>query len=238
MSSLTDHELPDSYHALVLLIDDQAFVGDAVCRALAGQEDIDFHFCPDPFQAVELANELKPTVILLDLVMPQMDGLTLLRRLRENPATADTPIVVLSAEEEAQTKSDAFAQGANDYLVKLPDVIELRARIRYHSRAHLNRLQREDAYEALRASQHELVYKNTELSLMNEELKKAFAEVKQLQGLLPICCSCKKIRDDKNYWHQIDSYLSEHTDVIFSHSLCPDCYAKVMNEWNDDRTNV
>ncbi|MEI8233407.1 MAG: response regulator [Verrucomicrobiota bacterium] len=237
MHSQNDHTLPDSYHALVLLIDDQAFVGDAVCRALAGLEDVDFHFCSDPFQAVELANKLKPTVILLDLVMPQLDGLALLRRLRANPATEETPIVVLSAEEEAQTKSDAFAQGANDYLVKLPDVIELRARIRYHSRAHLNRLQREEAYNALRESQHELVHKNTELSLINEELKKAFAEVKQLQGLLPICGSCKKIRDDKNYWHQIDAYLSEHTDVIFSHSLCPDCYAKVMNEWHDNRND-
>ena len=235
MPSKHDHELPDSYHALVLLIDDQAFVGDAVARALAGQEDIDLHFCPEPYQALQLANELKPTVILLDLLMPEIGGLTLLRRFRANPATAETPIVVLSAEEEAQTKSDAFAMGANDYLVKLPDVVELRARIRYHSRAYVNRLQREEAYAALRESQHELVRKNTELSLMNEELKKAFAEVKELRGLLPICSCCKKIRDDKNYWHQIDNYLAEHTDVTFSHSLCPDCYANVMKEWNDTR---
>ena len=238
MKPKPDHELPESYYALVLLVDDQTFVGDAVARALAGQEDIDLHYCPDPKAALELANQIKPTVILLDLVMPQIDGLTLLRRFRENPATAETPIVVLSAEEEAQTKRDAFGLGANDYLVKLPDVIELRARIRYHSRAYLNLLQREDAYKALRKSQQELVRKNTELSLMNDELKKAFAEVKELRGLLPICCSCKKIRDDKNYWHQIDSYLSEHTDVTFSHSLCPDCYAKVMQEWNDSRNEI
>lgn len=235
MSPETDHELPESYYALVLLVDDQTFVGDAVAHALAGQDDIDLHFCPDPNEALELANEIKPTVILLDLVMPKIGGLTLLRQFRENLATAETPIVVLSAEEEAQTKSDAFALGANDYLVKLPDVIELRARIRYHSRAYLNLLQREEAHTALRKSQQELVRKNTELSLMNDELKRAFAEVKELRGLLPICCSCKKIRDDQNYWHQIDTYLAEHTDVTFSHSLCPECYAKVMNEWNDSR---
>lgn len=231
-----DHELPEAYHALVLLIDDQAFVGDAVARALAGQEDIDLHFCSEPYQALQLANELKPTVILLDLLMPQIGGLTLLRRLRENPATAETPIVVLSAEEEPQTKSDAFALGANDYLVKLPDIIELRARIRYHSRAYIDRLQREEAHAALRNSQHELLCKNTELTLMNEELKKAFAEVKELRGLLPICSCCKKIRDDKNYWHQIETYLAEHTDVTFSHSLCPECYTNVMKEWNDTRS--
>ncbi|MCX6967675.1 MAG: response regulator [Verrucomicrobia bacterium] len=232
----TDHELPDSYHAMVLLIDDQPFVGDAVTQALAGQDDIDLHFCPDPQQALELANHLHPTVILLDLVMPQLDGLTLLKRLRANPVTAEVPIVVLSAEEEAQTKSDAFAIGANDYLVKLPDVIELRARIRYHSRAHLNRLHREEAHAALRESQQELVRKNTELSLKNEEIRQALAEVKELRGLLPICCNCKKIRDDQNYWCQIDAYLTEHTDVIFSHSLCPECYSNVMKEWHDQKT--
>lgn len=228
-----DHELPDLYHALVLLIDDQPFVGDAVTRALAGQSDIDLHFCSNPHQAIKLANELKPTVILLDLLMPKIDGLTLLKLFRENAATAEVPIVVLSAEEEAQIKSDAFALGANDYLVKLPDVIELRARIRYHSRAHLNRLHREAAYRALRESQQALVHKNTELCLSNEALKKALTEVKQLQGLLPICSCCKKVRDDQNYWHMIESYLAKHTNLAFTHGLCPDCYSSAMKEWSN-----
>ena len=232
-----DHELPDTYHALVLLIDDQAFVGDAVTRALNGQSDIDLHFCPNPHEAIALANTLRPTVILLDLVMPQISGLTLLKLFRENAVTAEVPIVVLSAEEEAQTKSDAFALGANDYLVKLPDMIELRARIRYHTRAHVNRLQREEAFIALRESQQQLVRTNTELRLLNEGLKKALDEVKQLQGLLPICCSCKKVRDDQNYWHLLDTYLTEHTDVTFSHGLCPDCYASMLKDWTDHGTN-
>ena len=183
MASTNDHELPDSYHALVLLIDDQPFVGDAVTRSLAGQQEMDIHFCSDPQRAIEVANHFKPTVILLDLVMPHLDGLTLLKRFRGNAATAEVPIVVLSADEDAQTKSDAFALGANDYLVKLPDTIELRARIRYHTRAHLNRIQREEAFAALRESQHELLRKNTELSFMNEHLSKALAEVKELRGM-------------------------------------------------------
>ena len=237
MTAPLHHELPDACHALVLLIDDQPFVGDAMKRALAGQPDIDLHFCSNPLEAVATANEFKPTVILLDLVMPQLDGLVLLKQFRENPDTAEIPIVVLSAEEEAQTKSDAFAGGANDYLVKLPDTIELCARIRYHSHAHLNRLQRAEAYKALRSSQRELVRKNTELSLINDDLKSALAEVKRLRGLLPICCNCKKVRDDQNYWRQLDNYISEHTDLMFSHSLCPECYANAVKEWNDHRTH-
>jgi len=234
MASTNDHELPDSYHALVLLIDDQPFVGDAVTRSLAGQQEMDIHFCSDPQRAIEVANHFKPTVILLDLVMPHLDGLTLLKRFRGNAATAEVPIVVLSADEDAQTKSDAFALGANDYLVKLPDTIELRARIRYHTRAHLNRIQREEAFAALRESQHELLRKNTELSFMNEHLSKALAEVKELRGMLPICCHCKKIRDDQNYWLQIDAYLAEHTDATFSHSLCPECYENAVKDWNEN----
>ena len=77
---------------------------------------------------------LKPTVILQDLVMPGVDGMSLVRDYRDNPATKDIPIIVLSTKEDPVIKSEAFAAGANDYLVKLPDHIELVARIRYHSR--------------------------------------------------------------------------------------------------------
>ena len=223
-----DFKLPESYHALVLLVDDQPFVADAIRRALDKQSDIDFHYCPHPVEAISTAAFLKPTIILLDLVMPDMDGLTLLAEMRAHPVTGETPIVVLSSKEESRTKSEAFALGANDYLVKLPDTVELRARIRYHSRAHLTRLQREEAFRALRESQQQLVMKNTELSVMNQELQQVVEEVHRLQGLLPICSYCKKVRDDQNYWHQIESYIAQNSDVIFSHSLCPDCFAKEM----------
>ena len=226
-----NHELPESFHALVLLVDDQAFVANAIRLALDQQPDIDFHYCPDPCNAIALAEEIKPTVILLDLIMPQMDGLALVQLFRANPGTSETPIVVLSAKEEANTKSDAFAIGANDYLVKLPDPIELRARVRYHSRAHLNRIQRDEAFKALRASQQELVRKNTELHIINQDLEHALAEVDKLRGMLPICSYCKKIRDDKNYWHVIETYICEHSDVVFSHGLCPDCLEKIKNDW-------
>jgi len=112
---------------------------------------------------VAVAQRTKPTVILQDLVMPGVDGLTLVQRYRENPATRDIPIIVLSTKEEAATKGAAFAAGANDYLVKLPDSIELIARIRYHSRSYLNQLQRDEAYRALRQSQQQLLETNLEL---------------------------------------------------------------------------
>ncbi len=147
----------------VLLVDDQSFVAEVLRRFFAEEKGIEFHYVSDPEQAVAKAAEIRPTVILQDLVMPGVDGLAIVGRLRANPATRNTPIIVLSTKEEAQTKSLAFNMGANDYLVKLPDRLELIARVRYHSRAYLNQLQRDEAYRALRESQQQLMESNAAL---------------------------------------------------------------------------
>lgn len=150
----------DENAAMVLLVDDQAMIGEAVRRGLSNEDNIDFHFCADPYQAVAHAVRIKPTVILQDLVMPGLDGLNLVREYRNHPATRDIPIIVLSTKDDPLIKSAAFAAGANDYLVKLPDNIELVARIRYHSRSYMMLLQRDAAYRALRVSQQQLLDTN------------------------------------------------------------------------------
>lgn len=165
--------IDDETPSLVLLIDDQALVAAAVQRALAEQSDIDFHYCADPMEAVELAAKIKPTVVLLDLVMPQLDGLSLLREFRKNPQLRSLPIIVLSSNEEGQTKSDLFRAGADDYMVKLPERLELLARIRHHSRAYVHRMQRDEAFNALRRSQYQLIESNTALLTVNEKLAAA-----------------------------------------------------------------
>ncbi len=161
------------YHVMVLLVDDQAMVCEAVRRALASEPDIDFHYCADAREALQTAAQIRPTVILQDLVMPGIDGLALLSQYRAHPATRDIPVVVLSTNENPQVKGQAFAMGANDYLVKLPDRIELIARLRYHSRAYLNQLQRDAAYHALRESQQHLMESNAQLTALNQKLEEA-----------------------------------------------------------------
>jgi phosphoserine phosphatase RsbU/P len=161
----------------VLLVDDQPMIGEVVRRMLAGQEDITFHYCKDPNKAIERANEIGPTVILQDLVMPDVDGLTLVKLFRENEATRETPMIVLSTKEEPAVKAEAFAIGANDYIVKLPDQIELLARIRHHSKSYIYLLQRNEAYQALQASQKMLAKDVAQAakyvySLLPEKLKK------------------------------------------------------------------
>jgi two-component system chemotaxis family response regulator WspR len=148
---------------VILLVDDQLMVGEAVRRSLGNEPGIEFHFCSNPLEAIAVAKRVRPTVILQDLVMPAVHGLDLVRQYRADPATKAIPIIVLSTKEEAAVKSEAFRIGANDYLVKLPDRIELIARIRYHSEAYLSLIQRDEAYRALRKSQQKLMETNLEL---------------------------------------------------------------------------
>ena len=147
---------PSSRGATVLLVDDQPIIGEAVRRMLVGEEGIAFHFCRDATAALEVAAEVEPTVILQDLVMPAIDGLELVRQFRAAERFREVPIIVLSSKEEAMVKAEAFALGANDYLVKLPDRLELVARIRYHSRGYIALLERNEAFVALQASRQVL----------------------------------------------------------------------------------
>ncbi|CAM2005098.1 SpoIIE family protein phosphatase [Acanthopleuribacter pedis] len=140
----------------VLLIDDQMMVGEAVRRMLSQAGDIEFHFLRDPRRAVEVALKIEPTVILQDLVMPEIDGLTLVKFMRAHPKLKMVPLIVLSVKEDPSTKAEAFNLGANDYLVKLPDKVELEARIRHHSKGYISMLQRNEAFRALKASQEAL----------------------------------------------------------------------------------
>ena len=161
----------------VLLIDDQAMIGEAVRRMLAGEADIEFHACRDATKALDEAVRIKPTVILQDLVMPDIDGLTLVKNFRAQDETRDVPMIVLSTKEEPAVKAEAFALGANDYVVKLPDRLELIARIRYHSRGYIALLQRNEAYTALQESQRRLAAEVRQAeryveSLLPDKLKK------------------------------------------------------------------
>lgn len=163
-----------SFPITVLLVDDQKIIAEAVKRMLNDQPDIVFHYCSDPTKALETAAQVKPTVILQDLVMPECDGILLVKYFRANPASRDIPIIVLSTKEDPKVKAEAFAVGANDYIVKLPDKIELVARIRYHSSSYIRLLERNEAYKRIEESQ----------KILNDELAEAAAYVR---SLLPPC---------------------------------------------------
>jgi two-component system chemotaxis family response regulator WspR len=168
MSNSNNTKADIQHHEItVLLVDDQAMIAEAVRRSLNSEEDLNFHYCQDPSKAIKLATEINPTVILQDLVMPDIDGLMMVRYFRVNKSTSQIPIIVLSTKEEASIKSEAFKLGANDYLVKLPDKVELIARIRYHSQSYINLLERNEAFRALEESRTKLAEANRTLQKLS-----------------------------------------------------------------------
>ena len=152
---------------VVLLVDDQPMVAEAIRRMLADETDIEFHYCDDSNDALEQVCEIQPTIILQDLVMPDIDGLALVTIYRENKQTHNIPIIVLSTKEDPRDKSKAFSAGASDYLVKLPDKIELVARIRAHSKSYLAQRQRDEAFRSLREVRKQLEISNKELQRLS-----------------------------------------------------------------------
>ncbi len=168
--------------AVVLLVDDQAMVAEAIRRMLVDEQDIEFHYCSDPRAAIQTAISLNATIILQDLVMPEIDGMMLVRFYRANPASRDIPIIVLSSKDDPSIKSEAFSNGANDYLVKLPNKVELIARIRAHSRSYMAQAERDAAYQALRDLQRQLENSNAQLEESNRELHR----LSSLDGLTGI----------------------------------------------------
>lgn len=154
-----------------------------------------------------LQREDAPLLAILDWMMPELDGVEICRRVRLIPAATPPYLILLTAKSGKEDVVAGLDAGANDYLTKPFHRAELRARVQVG--AHVLELQKNLA-ERVR------------------ELEEALSRVKQLQGLLPICSYCKSIRDDQNYWQHLDSYLTEHSEVQFSHGVCPACYTRVI----------
>ena len=193
----------------VLLIDDQPMIAEAVRRMLLPEQDITFHYCSDPTQALKVAKSCQPTVILQDLVMPEMEGLVLVRFLRaQNAPTKYVPLIVLSSKEEPVIKAKAFALGANDYIVKLPDKAELIARIRYHSKAYVNLLKRQEAEAILQADNFRMRKELDMLRQMQRMILPTAEELSEIEGL-----------DIAGYMEPADEVGGDYYDVLDTDGL-------------------
>ncbi len=211
----------DKKEIVVLLIDDQKLVGETVRRMLVDQASIEFHFCKNPLDAIEAAINIQPTVILQDLVMPQLDGLELVRHFRAEPALRDVPLIVLSGTEDAKTKAKAFALGANDYMVKLPDQVEVIARIRYHSRGYLNLLEREAHLERITwLAEHDPLTGCLNRRTWYEQLVQTSGVISDQENLAVAICDIdffKKIND--TYGHLCGDEALKHFVSVLQEKL-------------------
>lgn len=160
---MTDGQQENRGGVRVLLVDDQRIIAEALHRLLAEESDIALKWEGDAAQALQTAIDWQPTVILQDLVMPGADGLDLVRTFRAHAQTCHIPVVMLSMREDPRVKAQCFEAGASDYLIKLPDRLELHARLRYHSAACRSRQERDAALAALRESERALTEANVRL---------------------------------------------------------------------------
>jgi PleD family two-component response regulator len=159
--------------------------------------------------ALSLLQTTKPDLILLDIMMPEMSGFEVCHILKKHDDFRDIPVIFLTALIEPANEALGFEAGAVDYITKPYTPAILKLRISTHIE--------------LKSQKDELVRKNT-------ELEEALTRVRELSGLLPICMHCKKIRDDSGYWSQLETYISLHSQALFSHGICPECYAVEMEK--------
>jgi CheY-like chemotaxis protein len=199
---------------ILLVVDDEPINIEVIAHTMGGECEI--LAATGGRQALEIAAQTIPDLILLDVSMPEMDGYETLRRLKEMEAMNNIPVMFVTAFGAEEFELRGLKLGAVDYIVKpvRPELVKQRVR---------NMLE-------LRNSRELLAEQVLELQELNRKLQIEMDNVKTLRGLLPICCVCKKIRDDKGYWNQLETYITQNAGIEFSHGYCPECLEKALRD--------
>ncbi|NVN98491.1 MAG: response regulator [Geobacteraceae bacterium] len=172
----------------------------------------EIYFALDGSQALEHAGKVKPDLILLDVMMPVMNGYEVCRSLKESEELRDIPVIFITALDQPEHESQGLELGAVDYITKP-----------FNSKLVL-----------LRVHNHLMMkFQHDQLLARAIELEDAMAKIKILSGIIPICSSCKKIRDDAGYWQQVEEYISKYSEAVFSHGICNDCAKKLYPDYYD-----
>jgi DNA-binding response OmpR family regulator len=201
----------------VLIADDERLSAEVLARTLAGAN----HQVTTAADGEEALGILRgpdsPSLAILDWMMPKLDGPDVCRQLRTESAGARRYLILLTSRDAREDVVAGLEAGADDYLVKPCHQGELLARVSVGLRV-----------LGLQAG----------LAARVEELQLALSQVKQLSGLLPICSYCKRIRNDENYWTQVDTYLTQHSDAKFTHGICPPCFEALAKEIDEYGKNA
>jgi len=190
--------------AVILIVDDLPSNIQALSAAIGG--DYTVFFALNGEEALSQTRNLKPDLILLDVVMPGMTGLDVCMKLKEDPELSDIPVIFITAYGQEDEEIAGLKLGAVDYISKPFNPALVRLRV---------------------GNYIELKRRHDVLQQRTKELEEALKNVKMLKGLLPICASCKKIRNDNGYWDQLEKYFCDHSEIMFTHGLCPDCINKL-----------
>lgn len=194
----------------ILVAEDDTAVADLINQILLQLGYSNILRASTGVEALKKTSEERPDIVLMDIQMPEMDGLEAIRNIQEK---CPTPVVILTSHEETEVLEEASQAGAAAYLVKPPFADQIERAIVIALARHSDLLQ---------------------LRKLNYRLKKALAEIKTLQGILPICAHCKKIRNEQGNWQQIEIYVENHSRAEFSHGICPECIREHFPEYEDE----
>jgi response regulator RpfG family c-di-GMP phosphodiesterase len=209
--------------SLILIVDDEPINIQILEKALQGSYDI----CSanNGYDAIRHVKEKHPDLILLDVMMPDLSGFEVCNVIKGDVELADIPIIYLTAMNSFEGEAMGLELGGIDYLLKPVNLALLKLRVRNHIEL--------KARNDLVREQRDL------LSRQKKELEAALARIRKLEGIIPICMYCKKIRDDQNSWNQLEQYITNHSEATFSHGICPHCAEEQMKIINTmGRTDV
>lgn len=258
-------------HANILIVEDSP-TQTKLLRRILEENEYAVDSATNGADALNHVKQKRPDLVITDIVMPEMDGFALCKKLKSDHQLKTIPVILLTSLSDPEDVVKGLQAGADNFLTKPCEDVFLLSRIQHiFANQELRKNQQPDsaieimfakqkysissdrmqiidlllstyenaiqknnelrkAHSYLVETHHLLEQKNIELEKLNHTLQSALAEVKTLSGLLPICASCKKIRDDNGYWNQIEAYMSKKTDVQFTHGICPDCVKKFFPE--------
>ena len=194
--------------ARILIVDDEPVNIQVLSAAL--QREYDLETAASGNEAISRIKQSPPDLILLDVMMPGMSGFEVCRLLKAEEPYAHIPVIFLTAMDSFEGESEGLKAGGIDYITKPIKVDLVRLRVSNH-------------VELIR--RNELIREQRDvLAIQKAELEASLARIRRLEGIIPICMYCKKIRNDNESWQQLEKYISDHSEAMFSHSICPTCF--------------
>lgn len=206
----------------VLIVDDEPINLRLISVSLS--EEYDILTALNGHEAISRLKQQEVDLILLDVMMPDISGFDVCRIIKADSRYAEIPVVFLTAMDTPQGERQGLDLGAIDYLSKPVELELLKLRVRNLT--------------ALKLRGDEVREQRDLLAIRKEELEAALARVRQLEGIIPICMYCKKIKDDQESWQELEKYITQHSEAMFSHSACPECYEKEMEAIREELPEV
>jgi len=246
-------EMPLEKKEVLILIAEDSHTQAAHLQYTLEKQGYNVMVTYDGKEALGAIKKIRPTIVISDVVMPGVDGYSLCRKIKSSRELREIPVILLTQLSDPKDIICGLECEADHFITKPYNEGFLLSHIHYvlvnkelrknamadmgleiffAGQKHFITSTRMQILDLLFSTYEAVIQKNKELEKTNEELLKSLETIKRLQGLIPICARCKKIRNDKGYWQQLEVYIQDHSEAEFTHGLCPDCEDKLYSKYS------